>query len=211
MRQYIIALLVLLFWSSQVDAQSEFRYRVQVGAGSSGYIDSSVKNTLGYHGGAQLDWIISPKRPVFITTGLMFESKGGGKEEDNGNLKIKAYYLHIPILARIEKNLFKHDDDYRYYAAIGPYLGVGLFGKTTWDAHSYIDKEEHEIQVEAGRENTFSKTQLRRFDMGFEANLGVMFYEHLQLELRANLGILKAFRVGHGMNQTISISVGYIF
>lgn len=213
MKRHFIALLVFLlgFASYQVNAQSQFRYRAQLGAGSSGYIDSSVKNTLGYHAGAQMDWRVSPNSSVFLTTGLMFESKGGGKEEEHGNLKINAYYLHIPMMARIEKNMFRNEDAYKYYAALGPYLGVGLFGKTKWDDYSYVDEDDKEVAVAAGKESTFSKSQLRRFDLGLEANLGVIFYEHLQLELRANMGFLKAFRVGHGMNQTISISVGYIF
>lgn len=197
-------------------AQDQFRYRLVGGVGIVGYIDADVKNTFGFNVGAEVDFLPVSYRSIYLTSGLSVVKKGGSSDSKRGDLKIDAYYMKLPILVRLEKELFRNNDDYKYFAAIGPYMAVGLFGNTKWNDYTimvrpYPDSDEESKLVPAGKVSTFSKNQLRRFDAGMEGSLGLVFFDRFQVALEGNVAFFNAFRNGNGINQCFSLNFGYIF
>lgn len=215
MNRLVIMLLSVFVFAGVLHAQEDVRFRVQAGIGESGYIDSAIKNTLGFHVGGYTD-IQFTQHPVFLTTGLVLKKRGGDGDGDPGHLRLNAYYLEAPIHVRIDQRFFGLDN-VNYFGSLGPYLAFGVSGKAKWDSYSYTvpstvpGESDIVIREEADSVSSFSKGWLRRFDFGMGVNFGLIFYERYELSATFDMGFLDAMKVGGGKNQHISINLGYVF
>lgn len=77
---------------------------------------------VGYALGVGLDYPIS--NSWAFQSGLMFTGKG----YKVGDIKAKAHYLEIPLLAAYKAPIA---DDVNFVANAGPYLAFGIGGKST--------------------------------------------------------------------------------
>ena len=215
MNRLWITLLSLFALTSLVHAQEDIRFRAKVGMGASGYIDSNIDYAFGYNLGGYTD-IQFKEAPVFLTTGLSVVKRGGKGDTSIGDLKINAFYLEVPVHVRVESGFFDFEN-ISYFGSIGPYVGLGLFGKTKWDSYSYTKPSlkpgvgEETIRVEGDSVSSFSDGRLRRFDVGMGANFGLIFSQRVELSGTFSLGFVDAMKQGGGKNQHISLNLGYIF
>lgn len=216
MSKFWIAILSIFAFIGTAHAQESIRYRLQAGVGVSGYeYANSIGNTLGLHIGGYTD-IQFTERPILLSTGLALVKRGGDGDGTPGNIKINAYYAEIPIHVRWESSLFGWDS-IDYFVSAGPYVGVGLFGKTKWNAYDYTisstvpgvpDENKH---VKGDSVSSFSKSGLRRFDVGMGANFGLIFNERYEVSATFNIGFIDALRVGRGNILHFSVNFGYLF
>lgn len=191
-------------------AQKEIRYGVQAGAGISRFINSKLHNNVSYSAGAKMD-VRFTEQPVYMSTGLFLTRKGGKSNKDIGNFTVESYYLELPIRVRFEQLL---NDEFTFFQEVGPYLAYGLFGDTTSDQYTTTIIENgtpKEIVVPSQSYSTFSSQGIKRFDLGVGFKLGVICYEHFEVSVSIDWGLLKPQRKANGKNQNISFNIGYLF
>ena len=107
----------------------------------------------------------SPSIPLFLESGLYYESKGGKKvtvHDVPAFTKVGMDYLEIPILMKYG---IPCTDDLAVLPFVGPTFAVGVAGK-----------------VKPGKYDTFHSDRFSRFDMGIKLGCGVewnMIYAEL--------------------------------
>ena len=167
--------------------------------------DLSVK--LGIHFGETVEFQITN---VFsIEPGVLFSSKGCNNNELASDSTAKySYttslnYLDIPINFKFSQPIVK---DLRLFAVVGPYMGIGLFGKTK--GQLLINGVVHKIDGKI----SWNGTPFQRLDYGATLGLGVEF-NILQLSISYDLGLNNTFGSPDFWNQNrvLKLSLGYRF
>jgi hypothetical protein len=170
----------------------------------------------GFHVGGTVEF---PIGGIFsIEPGLMFSTKGYKDEykEDIHQIGIteykttlNLYYIDVPVYA---KATFDVGDNVKLYGGLGPYLGVGLWGKmnneVTFDG--ITDTSNEDVKWGTDAENDHFK----RVDFGLNAGAGVAFYSIL-IEVSYGYGLINicpytdnGFKTN---NRVLGISAGYKF
>lgn len=107
--------------------------------------------------------------------------------DEGGNLvyysdwTCNAYYLEIPVYGGYK---FKVNDDCGIFVEAGPYLAVGLFGK------SNVKGGEHNYEYYS---NVFADGFYERFDWGLGGNVGVE-YRHVQVSVGLHCSLMNPLK-----------------
>lgn len=149
---------------------------------------------------------------------LLFIQKGSKTRYEvlglNFEQIITLNYLEIPVLAKVRFGNYGDDEDFGVYAAIGPWAGFALNGKsrTTQFLSSGIrgDSTVEEFRFD-GSDNR------KRFDYGACAAVGLVI-NRILLEGRYNYGLAKVLPASTGTDPTpvqqtrgISVTLGVVF
>jgi hypothetical protein len=134
-----------------------------------------LSSRVGQNLGVVLELPISDE--VFVQGGLLFSGKGW-KNNDEGygyHSKLSLNYLDIPVYG-----LYKYElDDIYIFGLTGPQIGLGLFGK-----YSYDDDSDN---VEWNNEDNFDS--YKRPELSWIFGAGVEINEMIQLSLAYNVGL----------------------
>ncbi len=174
-------------------------------------IDTDIRT--GYHIGIALETPISEN--LFFEPGLLVSTKGWTyKYEDNdyGYYSIKTtmspVYIDIPLRA---KSYFGNGKA-KFYGALGPYVGIGVGGKTKYEIKDQFSKETDSEDIEWGSNE--DEDLLETLDFGLTAGAGVQI-KSFQFELYYDLGLrnISSYKDGDTSikNKVFGISVGYLF
>ena len=139
-----------------------------------------------------------------LQSGLMISSKGYKIKEQGEKFTCRPIYLDIPILAAYKFNI---SDNTKFVINAGPYLAIGLGGKSKehWDGGEdckVFDKEGNDWN---------------RFDLGIQYGVGLEIGEHYLVNLTGQNGFITPYDFPDGYdgdkpkNMTFSIGVGYRF
>jgi len=164
----------------------------------------------GYHVGVTAEYPISDM--LSFETGLLLSTKGFKlSEEEDGDkaeLKLNLLYLDLPLTAKATFDFGVA----KFYGLFGPYLGVGLSGKSKFEVTFSGETESDEEDVEWGSDE--DEDDLKRLDYGLAMGAGVEI-NSVRIGLTYNLGFLNispysddGFKMN---NRVIGISVGYTF
>ena len=149
---------------------------------------------------------------------LLFIQKGSKTRYEvlglNFEQIITLNYLEIPVLAKVRFGNYGEDEDFGLYAAIGPWAGFALNGKsrTTQFLSNGIrgDSTVEEFRFDASDNR-------KRFDYGACAAFG-MVINRILLEGRYNYGLAKVLPASTGTDTTpvqqtrgISVTLGVVF
>ncbi|MGI9159371.1 MAG: porin family protein [Saprospiraceae bacterium] len=149
---------------------------------------------------------------------LLFIQKGSKTRYEvlglNFEQIITLNYLEIPVLAKVRFGNYGDDEDFGVYAAIGPWAGFALNGKsrTTQFLSTGIrgDSTVEEFQFDASDNR-------KRFDYGACAAVGLAI-NRIILEGRYNYGLAKVLPASTGTDTTpvqqtrgISVTLGVVF
>ncbi len=121
----------------------------------------------------------------------------GDYTETDFTQRMNAYYLHLPIHAGYHWSVARRC---AIYVDAGPYFSLGLFGKAKTTDH---------IKNETHKADTFD--QIRRFDWGLGARLGVELAGHYRLGMGYDFGLQKLSKYSSDKNNNFTLSVGYMF
>lgn len=137
-----------------------------------------------------------------IRPGVFFSQKGE-RYKDNADkaLSYDLNYLDIPVTLRVSREV---KDDLDLVANVGPYLGIGLYGKNIAGSTS---TEKHDSFGNAG--------ELRRIDSGLIGSIGLK-YDDLLLTVGGQYGFVDQLKdtkrlTGSPKNANFFIMVGYEF
>lgn len=147
----------------------------------------------------------------FIFPGFYFDgeavlsSKGGeytGATDDNfTSITSRPYYLEMPMHIGF-KYVFE-DSDIGVFGSFGPYFGIGLFGTDKcYTAEKTVDVD------------TFSDTNLKRFDFGVGLRGGVTMFDHYRLYIGYDWGLVNISQIADGVdvyNRNFYIGASYMF
>jgi len=215
----LVALVLVVTMTNESSAQS---FGLKGGLNLSNMLDKDDDETYsddykmkpGFHIGATAEF---PFSDMFsFETGLLLSTKGfkvSDEETLGGDTygfegKLNLIYLDIPLTAKASFDL----GGAKLYGLFGPYVGIGLSGKTklefTFDGET--EKEEEDIEWGSDEE----KSDLKRLDFGLTMGAGVEM-SSIQIGLTYNLGLANlspntenGFKIS---NRVIGISVGYKF
>lgn len=196
-RNFLIIIALML--STTIRAQDRIiSWNIKAGMNISNFVSvDDAKSKIGFRGGIGIDvaftemWSVQPS--------IMFTSKGGKIETDMSEEKINAWYLELPIMGAAR---FHVAENASIVLSAGPYIAVGIGGKTTINLQRVIEDEV----------STFGGERANRFDTG--VGLGAALeYRRFILAFEAQLGLIKVMDVGDKSpkNLNFAISLGYRF
>lgn len=183
--------------------------------GSGTGLENSFKNKLGFHAGAYYDYVLKKDRrqEIVFETGLLFDSKGAKKEyeiNDYSNKEVtNLYYIDIPFYIQYR---YRFRNLNKVYIGIGPYAGLGLFGKTTTTQSLGDQSNEMQHKIKWGSDN--ENDDLKRIDYGASARIGFHFDDGLDFSASYDYGLPNIASMGETIkmrSRVLRVTVGYTF
>lgn len=166
----------------------------------------------GFHLGTTAEFIVS--KSFSFETGILVSTKGLKENADYGdgnkiNAKVTLYYLDIPLNA---KGSFEITGGKKLFYALGPYIGIGLYGndyvKETYDGLT----EKSRSDIKWGTDE--DEDDLKRLDYGLSFGTGVEL-KAISLGVSYSLGLANISpytEYGFKMtNRVLAFSLGYKF
>ena len=146
---------------------------------------SGVDFRPGFHAGIRGTWDIPKVTDGFYVNAATLLSFRGFKMD---SISYNPFFLDIPVHAGYK---YAMDDRFSLFAEAGPYVGIGLFGKT----EGY---------------NVFSdEIGYKRLDVGFGLHVGIEFNNKVSVSLGGDFGFLKVADDFDYKPRNLKISVGY--
>lgn len=202
-----LALFVVLTLVTFVaSAQSTINWSVKAGVGIANLTGSDIEDTkakFGYKLGVGLECPFD--QTWSLQTGLNLVSKGAKSDKYDaegaeGQVKVNAMYLELPVMAAAR---FVVDNTTNIVISAGPYLGVGVGGKSKVEAKAGGTK----VTVE---EDTFGDDAFRRFDFGLGIGVAAEF-DRIVVGLDGQFGLNKLHKDVNAKNLSAFLTVGYKF
>ena len=172
--------------------------------------DGTYNNNLNMNPGFHVEAIVDMPFNKFLSfeSGLLFTTKGY-KLEDDEIFKIKAesklYYLDIPLTIKASHDLWK---GLKMFGTAGPYVGVGLSGKTKVYFED-LKIDDHNINWGSSDEDN-----LKRLEWGLTFGGGVEI-SSIIIGISYDLGLSNiSANQDNGTkakNKVLKFSVGYMF
>ena len=168
----------------------------------------------GFHVGATAEF---PITELFsFETGLLLSTKGFKVSEEETFMgetvkyesKLNLIYLDIPLTAKASFDL----GGARIYGVFGPYIGMGLSGKSKFEITAMGETETEEEDIKLGSDE--DEDDVKRLDFGLTMGAGVEI-SSIQIGLSYGLGLANISPYTDGgskiSNRVLGISVGYKF
>lgn len=166
---------------------SQVRLDVKAGMSITNLTKSEGDAKVGYSVGLGVDLPVATS--LSVQSGLMFNGKGAKR----GDVKSSPCYLDIPILAAYKIAVA---EDVNVVFNAGPYIGIGLGGKTK----VYNEKYDY-----------FGDDGAKRFDLGLQYGIGAEFADHILLNLSGQYGFISPIEDSSSKNLGFFLTVGYRF
>ncbi len=177
-------------------------------------VTDGKKMLIGFNVGATAEFDISD---VFaFQTGLILNQKGVRFEDsqDFGGIttevksKLSVLFLDIPLNAKYKMDLGGN----KLYFAAGPYIGIGLTGKSKTEVSAGGQTQENEESIKFG--NDAAEHDMKRLDLGLNIGAGMEFGA-IGVGIQYGLGFANLTPEGDSDNKTnnrlLSIGVSYKF
>ncbi len=177
------------------------------------YSDDSEMNP-GFHFGPTVEFPIN--ETFAFESGLLLSTKGlkmSEKETYMGDTyeystKTNLLYLDIPLTAKATIDL----GGSKIYGTLGPYIGIGLSGKTKYEYTENGETETNEEDINFGSDEV--EDDLKRFEYGLSAGAGIEF-NSIQVGITYGLGLANISSYTDDgdkvKNRVLGISLGYRF
>ena len=215
MKLSIVALLVTIGTASYAQI-----FGVKAGLNLSNFLikndnfHNDTKMNPGFHFGPTIE--IPIDEMFSFESGLLLSTKGmkiSEKENYMGSSiefiqKVNLYYLDIPLTAKATFDI----GGSKIYGTFGPYVGMGLSGKSkteyTQNGENRTTEEEINFGSNEGEDN------FMRLDYGLTAGAGIEL-KSIQIGISYNLGLANIINYSDNentiKNRVLGVSVGYKF
>lgn len=223
MKKILLFAFVMAMGLGSVNAQDNLKWGVVAGMNVSKLSTAGLGNKIGYHVGARAELgLPQVANGLYLDAAALLSAKGAKTDAgDLGGINVNATYLEIPIHVGYK---YAINENFNVFGSFGPYVGIGLFGKTKVDELDYNGS--HELVNTSYKYNTFGDGY-KRFDMGLGLNVGVEIQQKYRISLGYDFGLLKAFDAASenngddeemeinlasgAKNRNLTISVAYMF
>lgn len=173
---------------------------------------SELDSRLGFNVGAKGE--LQFQNNMYLELGLSLSSKGwksigyyDAATQETKVWKGTPYYFEIPLHFGYK---FSVGENVKVLGSVGPYAGLGMFGKSTCSVES-----KNNVVKTTTSDNLFKDKLQERFDWGVGVTLGVEIHNHYQLSLGYNWGLKNIYKKGNGQgdskNRIFNVSFAYLF
>lgn len=208
MKKLVRTLIVsfLIFATANAFAQS---VRIGAVAGLQLSRPEHVDSKLGFNLGAKGEFDFSDKDShPYLDFSLLLSAKGWKEKicdvtvEPTVDWICRLYYLEMPVHIGYTHTF---NERFKLLADIGPYVAVGLTGKTEVDGVKKEDKYESN--------NLFNDGTYKRFDVGAGAKVGIETNGRFQIMIGYEMSFINQCRwkIEPRKDRTFGISVAYMF
>lgn len=209
-----IVFLSLLLLSVSIGSYAQ-KLKVGVMAGLNISSPSDYDSKTGFNVGVKGGWgLPNVSKGLYLDFGVLLSSQGWESSEyydvekkQGMQWKGNPYFLNIPIHIGYKVSLGHNT---ALFAHVGPYIGIGLFGKNKLVTETEAGKK----TTTTVADNVFSDKQAERFDWGIGGKVGVEFAKHVQVAVGYDWG-LKNLKTSSNpvdfKNKVFSISCAYMF
>lgn len=182
--------------------------------------------------GVKFDYILPKAHGTYLSVGLDWTQKGAkgsvlllADDNEAARLKLSLHYLEIPLHVGFLRDFSSR---FALYAETGPYVAVGVGGKSKLDIEAEgedWDELEDELCFPIfGKDKQNERYQFRRFDAGLGFRVGAEFHSHYNVMLGCDWGLVDMWRkdyldsviaTGGKLNKcrniSFTVAVGYRF
>lgn len=222
-------LLVALCAATAVNAQS---FRFGPTAGVQFNKPSDMKTKVGFNAGVRGEMYFSDNtaKGLFLDASLLFDAKNWKSEGYydtktglSNEWKYNTYGLSLPVNIGYKAAVSR---SVSVFAAAGPYINIGLSGKSKVTsskdvAKSFDPSKEKPGQggttvkketTETASSNVYSDKLMNRYSWGVDFKVGAELSSHYQLYVGYELGLSKIFKNSlDSKHHTLTIGVAYMF
>ena len=181
-----VAVMAVVFsFSSQAN---NLEFEGVLGMNLSTINNDGIRFRPGFHAGVRAIYQIPSVTQGFYVNATTLLSFKGFKTD---SISFNPFYLDIPIHAG-----YRYDFDERYAAFVeaGPYVGIGLFGKSQ------------------GKDIFSDEVGYKRLDVGVGLRGGLVFRQKVSISLGADFGFIEVLdRYYKAKPRNIALSFGYKF
>ncbi|MFA6058845.1 MAG: porin family protein [Taibaiella sp.] len=187
----LILIAIAAFGVMQANAQ--FSINPEGGINFAQTNSNGDKFLTGYKIGAVAN--IDIAKGFYIEPGLFYSAKGRKVSSSITDSKLQLNYLEIPLSLGYRYDFGKAGG---IFATAGPYLGIGLNGKST----TTVAGVSADVDMKAGKD-------FERMDWGM--NLSVGYISPIGIYVRAQYGMGFTDVYSNVKNRVLGVSVGYAF
>ena len=111
-------------------ASSNIDVELVAGVNSTNISYGTLVSRTGFHAGVRLSKdlkFFTDQNAIYGNVGALLSLKGGTEKTDEGDYTYNPYYLEVPVHVGYS---YQANPNYKFYFEMGPYVAVGLFGKT---------------------------------------------------------------------------------
>ena len=205
MKKIALFITILVFSTSQLKASGPIRWWIIGGMNISKPTHTSYSEGYGFHLGGKIEYkLFNNESGFYISPAVLLSLKGGKPVPVSypGDKDVRTnehnYYLDIPVYFG-----YKHSFNRKValFGGVGPYMGVGLFGKYKRKADGV-----------ANSVNPFGNNgYLNRFDAGMGSQIGLEFVKRIQFTIGYELGLKNISKKYQYKNRNFMVSCGYMF
>lgn len=206
MKKTLMLLAIALLGILETRAENSYQISAKVGVGASGWLGADVENMdsqFAYRLGVAVDFPIT--KMWGFQTGVNFEGLGASSDDsfyDSAELNVHQLYLEVPLMATTRFGVGKGLD---IVCNAGPYLGVGVGGKTKGTLKGLGSES-----VDTFGDPDDGNFGLRRFDFGLGFGVGVCF-QRFTVGLDTRFGLTSLAKDTSIHNYGVFMNVGYSF
>lgn len=170
---------------------------------SSGGLSIDTDSRLAFNAGFKMELGFSALEGLYMDSGALLSAKGSkytsmadGESADN---TVRPHYLEIPIHIGYRYAL---GGNLKVFGSFGPYFAIGLFGKAEYDNG-----------METLKSDVFGSDGMKRFDFGLGLRGGMELFDHYQIFLGYDWGLVDASNVAGTKihNRNFYIGAAYLF
>lgn len=178
--------------------------------GVSGEGTSGLKRNIGFHAGVGYEMQLGDI--FFVEPGVFFDTMGAKFSEERTAVgittktesKTNIYAISVPVLARVK---FQVGDDMTAFFNAGPYMSVGLSGKTKFESTTTsslgsltVEKKDSDIE--------FGDKGMNRFGFGLHFGAGVTIKRFI-IGAGYDLGLTETAKDSKQKANAFKITLGY--
>lgn len=178
----------ILFSSLAASAQSPFHFTVKAGIGTSHFWgkQASSDTNIAWKAGIGAEYNFNSWWS--IRSGLDVVQKGGNDQIDGlGQADIHAIYLELSLMPTLSFPLQK---DIHGFIGIGPYISIGLGGKTKGSTISESSSLSSPFEANTFGNIIDGNMGYRRFDVGADFTVGLEYHRFI-LSAEAQMGCMQ--------------------
>lgn len=178
----------ILFSSLSVSAQKPLRLTIEAGVGTSHFWgkQASSNTNIAWKAGIGAEYNFNSWWS--IRSGLDVVQKGGNDHIDGlGQADIRAIYLELPVMPTFSFPLQK---DIRGFIGLGPYMSIGLGGKTKGSTISESSSLSSPFEANTFGNIIDGNMGYRRFDVGAAFTVGLEYHRFI-LSAEAQMGCMQ--------------------
>ena len=171
---------------------------------SSGGVSIDTDSRLAFNAGFKMDLALPIMEGFYMDADVLLSAKGSKYtslvESESVNNTVRPYYLEIPLHFGYRYEI--GEGNMKIFGSFGPYFAIGLFGKA-----------ESDDGMESFESDVFGSDGMKRFDFGLGLRGGVELFDHYQVFLGYDWGLVDASNVT-GIkihNRNFYIGAAYLF